>query len=337
MPKTIIFRADGNSSTGLGHLYRLFSLVEIVKSSFEFIFVTKTSSTHGIIPTPYKIRLIPDSVGIGEEPNWLAEHFSPKDHIIISDGYQFVSSYQKLIKNKGFKYMYIDDLAQEHMFADVVINHSPYMKEGDYKKEDYTGLALGTKHALLRPAFLNETKNNREISKIDTVFLCFGGADPYDLTFEAAKALLDIKDIKKIIVILGGAYKFKKITELKKNNSSTIEIYRNLSENDIVQVLKKCNFAIVPASTILFEVCCVKMPVLSGFYVDNQELIYKGLLNKNAIFEAGNMAHFKSTDFKEKLSRIMTNRDFKSQITAQKELFDDKIAERHLKLITELC
>lgn len=31
----IIFRADGNSNIGLGHLFRLFALVEIYKDVYE--------------------------------------------------------------------------------------------------------------------------------------------------------------------------------------------------------------------------------------------------------------------------------------------------------------
>ena len=47
------------------------------------------------------------------------------------------------------------------MYADVVINHSPYIQETHYKKEPYTKLVLGTKYALLRPLFLEEAKQDR--------------------------------------------------------------------------------------------------------------------------------------------------------------------------------
>ena len=59
MTQKIIFRADGNAKTGLGHLYRLFSLVEMVKDSIEFVFLTKETSTHSVFPIEYNIRNIP--------------------------------------------------------------------------------------------------------------------------------------------------------------------------------------------------------------------------------------------------------------------------------------
>ncbi|MEO1032357.1 MAG: UDP-2,4-diacetamido-2,4,6-trideoxy-beta-L-altropyranose hydrolase [Bacteroidota bacterium] len=338
MKKTIIFRADGNSSTGLGHLYRLFSLVEIVRTNYDFVFVTKTSSIQQVIPSHYKKKTIVETISIDKEPFWFTKNFSPEHHIIIADGYQFDSSYQKKIKKEGFKLIYVDDLATEHMFADVVINHSPFLNEKHYSKESYTRLALGTQYALLRPSFIKEAKLlPRKINNIDSVFVCFGGSDPYNLTFKAVSALLEIDNFKKISIILGAAYKFQDIFELKQQNASRIEIHQSLSENDLLDTMKKCNLAIVPASTILFEICCVKIPTISGFYVDNQEFIYKGFLDKRAIFEAGNMAKFESANFKSIVKEIISKNSFEIYLNKQKQLFDDKITERHLNLISELC
>ena len=98
-----------------------------------------------------------------------------------------------------------------------------------------------------------------------------------------------------------------------------------------------CNFAIAPASTILYELCCVKMPILSGFYVDNQELIYKGFLNNNTIYKGDDMKDFQVSDFVNSIENILNENGFDQQIKAQKTLFDDKIASRHLNSIKSLC
>ncbi|WP_296315266.1 hypothetical protein [Winogradskyella sp. UBA3174] len=137
MTKTILFRADGNSDIGLGHLYRLFSLVEIIIDSYDFVFLTRETSEHSIIPSNYRKVCILKDLEIENEPQWLVNKYSPEEHIIIADGYQFISSYQKLIKGYGFKLIYIDDLAKEYMYADVVINHSAGLEITDYKKKRY--------------------------------------------------------------------------------------------------------------------------------------------------------------------------------------------------------
>ncbi len=335
MTKKIIFRADGSSTTGLGHLYRLFSLVEIVKESIEFIFLTHETSTASVIPNRYHKSIIPKEITIAEEPNWLLSNFSPQKHLVIADGYQFDSKYQKSVKEKGYKLIYIDDLAKEHMYADVVINHSPYLKEEHYTKEPYTALALGTQYALLRPLFLEQAKKESKINKIDSAFVCFGGADPYNLTQKAVEGLLQIPEFKNIHVVLGGAYKHQDIFSLQEEYSQVIKLHKNLSEEELVSVMKHCNFAIAPASTILYELSCFKIPILSGFYVDNQELIYKGFTDNQAIYKGSNFKNYNAKDFTLRVKKILENSDYEEKINAQKILFDNKIASRHLNLINK--
>lgn len=337
MVKKIILRADGNTKTGLGHLYRLFSLVEIVKHTLEYVFLTHETSTVSVIPEAYIYQIIPKSIKTMEEPEWLTNNFSPKECIIIADGYQFSASYQKQIKEKGFSLIYIDDLAKETMYADIVVNHSAFITDSDYTIQSYTQLALGTKHSLLRPEFLNAAKHKRILKTIDTAFVCFGGADPFNLTLKAVKALLEIPNFKEINIVLGAAHKHQDVFDLGKEFAHKIKIHQNLCEKDLIEVMLKSNFAIAPASTILYELCCVKMPILSGYFVDNQELIYKGFLEKGAIYGGDNLKDYDENDFYNKIQSILKRNSHDHILNFQNALFDNEIAARHLNLIKQIC
>ncbi len=335
--KKIIFRADGNSETGLGHLYRLFSLVEIVKEHYDFIFLTKQTSTLAVIPEDYNVSTIPEHIIITEEPQWIKSNFSYESHFIIADGYHFDSTYQYDIKQFKFSLIYVDDLAKDIMFADLVINHSPYLKLEDYDKQAYTQLALGTSYALLRPAFLEAARQKRQIGKIDSAFVCFGGADPFNLTLKALKGLLLRKDIQHIHVVLGAAYKHSEIFEISDTfKDKEVLIHKNLSELQLVKIMKACQFAIAPASTILYELCCIKMPILSGYYVDNQKLIYNGFLNQDAIYGGGNMQHYNTKDFSNEIESILSLKTHVNTIESQGTLFDGEIKTRLLNLINSI-
>ena len=89
------------------------------------------------------------------------------------------------------------------MFADIIINHSPNITSQIYSTESYTKFSLGTKYALLRPTFLDLIAKENTAQKIDKAFVCFGGADPYNLTLKATKALLKIPQVKHIDIVLG--------------------------------------------------------------------------------------------------------------------------------------
>ena len=73
MIKKIIFRADGNSTIGLGHLFRSFALVEMFKDKYEYVFLTRQDSLNDIIPNEYSIDIIPENILYSEEPYWISK------------------------------------------------------------------------------------------------------------------------------------------------------------------------------------------------------------------------------------------------------------------------
>ncbi|MFV9549500.1 UDP-2,4-diacetamido-2,4,6-trideoxy-beta-L-altropyranose hydrolase [Algibacter sp. PT7-4] len=329
--KKILFRADGNSKTGLGHLYRLFALVEIYKEKFEFIFLTKEASVLNIIPKDYNLKTIPNNIDINQEPYWISKHFSSNEYIIISDGYQFVSSYQKAITELGYFLMYIDDLTEEYMYANIVVNHSPNANIKNYKTEPYTNFALGTDYAILRPHFLNSAKSKKTITNIDTAFVCYGGADYFDFTLQTVQALLKTLKIKEINVVIGGAYKHTEIQKVAEQFSK-VKLYRNLNEKDLNTLIEACNISFVSSSTILYEVMTVKMPVFTGFFVQNQIDFYRGIEKREVFFGMEDLRDFNFNTIPEKIEEL-TQEKIQEQIKNQKLIIDGEQKKRFLALI----
>ena len=331
MNKKILFRADGNSNIGLGHLYRLFALVEMYKDQFDFIFVTSEDSTTEVFPKDYPTSIIPKEISIFDEINWIYENYSPEDYIVILDGYQFIGIYQKTIKSFGYYLMYIDDLAKEHMYADLVVNHSPYFKKENYNAETYTKFFLGSEYALLRPSFLKTAKETRVVKKIDTAFVCFGGADAFDFTRKITLELLKCNYIQHINIILGGAYKHSEIHEIKLNNPTRMSIYKNVSEIEILRIMKESNVAFIPASTILYELLSVKIPVFTGYFVTNQVHFYESLFLTRSFFGLGNLLEFDFTQISKKL-KLLNNQSIKNQIENQAKIIDGRQLIRYLQI-----
>lgn len=333
--KHLLFRADGSSEVGLGHLYRMFALLELFKDTFSCTLITSSKTSADVIPAAYTCARIPAHVPLEEEPAWLAEHYPSENFRIIADGYGFTASYQKVLKALNYHLTYIDDLFREHMYADIVINHALTARASDYHAEPYTRFALGTSYAILRPAFLEAAKIGRSVEQISTAFVCFGGADPFDLTLKATQALLAFPDIKIIHIVTGAAYTHQAVLSLDPSGSR-VRIHRNLSEQELITVMKSCDFAIASASTILYELCSVKMPVLAGYYVENQKNLYQGCLDNKLIFEGGNLEHSRVQDFEKSIEKVLRETDYSQQLQAQSHFFDAHIKERFLDLFAEI-
>lgn len=333
MPKKILLRADGNKKTGLGHLYRLIALTDIYRDHFDCVFLTKHSTSRDIFTNNYPLEFIPDELSIDEEPQWIFHKYSPIDYIIILDGYSFDNDYQKKLKHLGYSIVYIDDMNKGPFYADAVINHAPGLRVEDFRSYGQTQFYLGSKYAILRPEFLEAAKVKRSINHIDTLFICFGGADNYNLTKKVLEAVLDINQISTINIVVGNAYSDELLLSLENHQEKKINIYKNVNSKNLIAIMLQSNMAISPASTISLEICCIKMPLLAGYFVDNQKNIYNGLKANNAIYLGEDFRKNKTTDFKRKIELILRAENYQIIMENQANLLDEKIANRLLDIV----
>ncbi|MFX5922311.1 hypothetical protein ABTE55_19215, partial [Acinetobacter baumannii] len=82
----------------------------------------------------------------------------------------------------------------------------------------------------------------------------------------------------------GSAYKY--LEQLKKFITTecvakNVIIHIDLDAEEMLEVMKSCQFAIVPASGISLEVGCVGMGMMFGMTAINQFDLYNGLLSLN--------------------------------------------------------
>ncbi|MBC7381834.1 MAG: UDP-2,4-diacetamido-2,4,6-trideoxy-beta-L-altropyranose hydrolase [Bacteroidia bacterium] len=279
----IIFRADGNSEIGLGHLIRCFALAEMLKDTFEIEFICasipdkiRTLFEHNT----YKVSLIETDADLSQIVNSAS--------LIILDGYHFSSTYQLNLKNKGYLLVVIDDLHDSVFYADLIINHAPLMDKNKYLYQNYTHFALGVEYALLRPSFLAAALNQRKIVSIETVLICFGGSDSKNLTSKVLKACIKNPEFKSILAVTGEAYQYSDTINSLLENDNRIEHWHAVNEQTMLDLMLKSDLTIVPSSGILYEVLSAGCLVASGFYVDNQKGIYEGFKAMNAFYDLAN-------------------------------------------------
>jgi len=285
MKPHIIIRADGNSQIGLGHLIRCFALAQMLRNDFEITFYCKE------IPDTILANLKDNGLGcckIKEEDEFLSQLNVNK--IVVLDGYQFNTNYQKQIKTYGTKLVCIDDMHDKEFVADLIINHAPGITFEDYKVQPYTRFALGLEYSLLRPEFLKQAIKERRIEKIDSILICFGGSDPSDLTGTILNCLQHKSDIHKIIVVVGASYSQTEKLKHSISDHSHIEIKSNLDADALAEIMSNTDLAIVPSSTIALESFISKMILITGVTVENQQNIYKGLLKEDSVIGIGDFS-----------------------------------------------
>jgi UDP-2,4-diacetamido-2,4,6-trideoxy-beta-L-altropyranose hydrolase len=299
MQRKIVIRVDGGSTIGLGHLVRCIALAQILKSDFAIQFVCIE---------------IPDSIiqdlGANDFSFFKieseADFFKQLDgnEIVVIDSYVFDTAYQKHIKQIGCKLVCIDDLHDKDYVADLIINHSPGQDADIYNLKADTKLAMGIKYALLRPSFYKAAKQERNITEINSILICLGGADPKNITKKVLQTISKIESLKEIIVVLGSSYVFRTSLDEMVRNNPKIKIKTALSEHEMAEVMSSVDLAIVSASGTLFEVLATGAIPLICYYAENQKELFHYFKNKRN-FHTFNGLEFDETDLKTTINQMI--------------------------------
>lgn len=333
--RQIILRGDSNSEIGTGHMFRLIALGEILKNDFKITFVTKRDSFIELIPDEFQTVILSKNISLLGEIEFIAKEFN-KNSVIIIDGYQYSSDYQKGIKKFGFGLVYIDDLVEEYMFADIVINHSPAVVKSEYRSMPYTKFLLGPSYALVRPGFIKASLKERAQEDMKGCFVNFGGVDKYNLSVKILKALIAINFFEKIDVLIGAANENKELFEIQKHHNN-ISIYKNLNEAELINLMEKNQCAIVPASTIFLELCCIKMPILAGYFVENQKKPLEAFHAEQLCLNLGDLMKTNIIELSNKISdhlKTLTPNKIGEMISKQQSAFN---GNQKTKFVDEIC
>lgn len=280
----IFFRADGDSTIGLGHLMRCAALSQILENEFACFFIISCPSEEIILI----LQQYGEVISLVESDK-LAElielsKFLSKSDIVVFDGYSFDEKYIATVQNKVKAIVQIDDFADGFFSSDLVINHANRNLINRYNVSSNTKVLCGSDYLILREEFLKKaTIGNKEKSKVDTVFICMGGADPTNITLKVLESCILTDFIKNIFVVTGAAYRNKDQlkTFIEENLHLNITNYSNVEAVNMIELINAAEICICPSSSIALEVCCVKSGLLTGITVDNQKLIHEQLVEGN--------------------------------------------------------
>ncbi|HAZ03490.1 MAG: UDP-2,4-diacetamido-2,4,6-trideoxy-beta-L-altropyranose hydrolase [Bacteroidetes bacterium GWF2_42_66] len=326
--RTIIFRADGSPTIGMGHFIRTLALAEMLNKHFHCIYATRR-------PTSYQINEIEkvchERIDLPKDDSHFEYFLSllTGNEIVVLDNYYFDTDYQHSIKAKGCKLVCIDDMHDKHYVADVVINHAEGIGHEAFSMDSGTKLLSGYKYALIRKEFREQ--NQIPCKNKYSCMVMMGGADPLGITNKIIHSLQQIEFDKPIAVVNGIA---------KKNNPVQVgdkfRFFDKLNAKEISQLMMESDFGILPASTVAIEACAVRLPFICGYFVDNQKEIYKGIKKRQLALCIGEFNYTEDSvwvSFVQQISQAKTQRILR---LAQKEVLDKEMSNRYIKIFYQL-
>ena len=280
--RKIYFRADADGIIGYGHFMRTLALAEMLSDNYDCVFVTQE-------PTEFQKECLKDVCPIVELPSdqtrfQIFADIVKSGEIVVLDNYFYDSEYENLLRSKGAAVVLIDNLHLRHSNADAIIGFSLGLNADDYSVEPYTKLYLGPAYSLLRKPFLEMlNKKHSAIRYADgvKVVISFGGADRYGIAVSIAN-ILELSNMVSKITIIGN-----NIEGLL--DSSKIEFKSHLSAYEMRDAFVNNDIAVLPASTTTLEALACGIPIIGGYFVDNQINNYNQYVKANAIVGCGNL------------------------------------------------
>jgi UDP-2,4-diacetamido-2,4,6-trideoxy-beta-L-altropyranose hydrolase len=335
----IVFRADGNSTIGLGHVIRCISLIQILEKEFECIFISNNPPDQVSNLVSSYCKLFPIYADSLKDEEAITIPLIKSNDIFVSDGYGFTPEYQFAIKQKVKKLVCVDDLASQFFHADVIINHGSTMWESSYKTSIGTKIFTGFPYLIARKEFLSSARQLKIIKEVNNVFICMGGADPFNITEKVLDACLQSTFLKKVIIVTGSVYKNKSILRslVSSSNKILVEHIENADAEQIVKCIQQSQIAITTASSIALEVCCVKAALLCGTVIDNQNSIHTLLIQNQCCISVGSWVNVEVEDIKEHLKIMNDTMLVQKIVDNQSSCVDGKSNERILEIFRELA
>lgn len=268
----MVFRADADGVIGYGHFVRSVALAAYLRHDFDCIVATRNADAGH--PSDWQMSLVADAgasllsistADLDSFDSQFVDSIAPSD-IVVLDNYYFTTEYQRLVRSRVKALVCIDDMHDRHFVADVVMTVCP-LTRADFSLEDYTRFYGGVDRAFLREPFFAPAVRRESQATVRRVAVAMGGADPFHLTDKVIAAMRHILPEVEIDVMAGQS--------VDVSESAHVHLHRQASASDIVEVFDRAGLGVFPASTVCVEAFARRLPVMAGYYVDNQRDFYE--------------------------------------------------------------
>jgi len=295
MNKKIVFRVDGNSNIGSGHVVRCLNLARYIASCqndvcIHFLIRPQSQKLIDLISTEFNVLLLPADEG------WVPSEDDPENcirlllenniqHIdlLVVDHYGLDKSWEKRMHHhlellEIDQMLVIDDLADRpHLDGCWILDQTCYQSMiNPYQDLLIVGakFLLGAKYAIINPVFADYRptsesdlweKKYKGVVEGDlkpNLLISFGGADNSGETLKVIQNLLQLgsESYGVITALVGGLCPHLEKIRQEIKGKPKFQLKSNLSLAEVAEVLSKQHYCIGSSGTSTYERCYLGVP-----------------------------------------------------------------------------
>lgn len=283
MKPRIIFRSDGDPKIGLGHLFRMAALAEVLEGEFERIFYTRAEPNlvnSSLAKFFDLVHFLNEKEELLTEAKRLSVELYSSD-ILVIDGYDLGPDYQRPFQEKGLYVVMMDDYHPHPVIADLVINIAGGDISRNYTGTFFSNYLFGFKYALLRKEFRLAASQPFKGDR-NSIFLCLGGADPENRMAILLRDVLKAFPDQNIHAVVGSAYLHKQELFEEYGMIDRVKIHSSLDATAMVHLMQRAAIGFCSSSTISYEFLCCNENLVVVRTAANQVNLFNYLTNSGA-------------------------------------------------------
>lgn len=274
--RSVVFRCDGSSSIGLGHVMRSLTVASGLRQAGAdpITFVTRDLDpvvTARIQQAGFEYRLLREGIAEEEDRSVTMQVCREGKRLLVTDSHDFSPGYYEAMHEADIPTVSFDDYAGVAYASDVVINHNITAGEFSYRVAAHTKLLLGPAYFPLREPFQKFAGRERAIrSRVESIVVCLGGMP------EPAAAMTVLQGLRpwvekvraRVTMVMGVQVDASYLRIVEPHLPSTGSLVAD--PQDLASLLWEADLAIVNGSVTAYEAAAIGTPLIMTAIAGNQ-------------------------------------------------------------------
>ncbi len=283
----IWIRADANETIGSGHVMRCLSIADALKRQGQQVcFLTADENAAGLLEARGQaFRVLHTDYRRMEGELEALEELLAGGGFFLADSYFVTAAYLDRVRER-LPVGYLDDMGRRDLAADLLIDYNIFAEARLYEGCKAAEFLLGPEYAPLRAEFAGNACETRD--RASRVLITTGGGDRYNLAGQLLeKALAHPGTACLEYHVVSGAYNVH-LAELKalERRHGNLRIYSNVS--DMCGLMRDSDIAVTAGGSTMYELSALGVPMVCFSFVDNQERIVEGFVERGLVGFGGN-------------------------------------------------
>lgn len=210
----IVFRCDGSSDIGLGHLIRSLAIAKELQKRNQIIFATTKDDTNSYIKEAGFEIIFKEKDETEEDFLKRLNYIIHLDIIVIDRKYQYSIESLNDFKQNNIKIIMIDNICEGLSACDEIIFPNAHLDKRVLKKylseKQIHRVKTGPEYIILRDEILAlKRKINYNLHYPPNIIITTGGTDPEGVLLKLIPWLREMNVKANILILIGQAFKYK--------------------------------------------------------------------------------------------------------------------------------